>query len=281
MENLPVPMDPKGPSPTPQGSGKIIIPNNLLKLIQNLLILLGLGMGGVALHRSQTDVVPVPVPVPPVVVKLVPKETFIGKKCEFNTFEVAPPAGVTEVTFILIENKETWTYKVTGNAIDFIPKKFPFKFGVTAIKDGKIMPPEWVCVKESDTPPPGPPPEPPNPPIPPDPKPPNPTDPFETAIRTGWQAEFSPDKVQTKDKLITMYQFLLTKVDSKITYGDLGTELSKKATELGIVGKALALQTALNTEMGKLLPHSPSVLVEPTVANLAFNKAITVLQQLR
>lgn len=249
MEKLPMP------------TGKIVIPTNLLKLIQNFLILLGVGLGGTALMVNRT-MDPVPIPN----TTILDKSEIKAKKCELNTFTVQIPTWTTKITIFAIDGVDKWTYKITGNSIDFVPKTFPIKFAVTAIKDNDIVKPEWVTVVE-DVPAPG-------PPLP------NPTDPFETALRTAWQSDFTPDKGQTRLKLIEMYQFLLTQVSATITYGDLAQKLNTKAQELGIVGKALTFQTTLNAELSKILPHSPSILVEPTVVTPAFIKAISIIQKL-
>jgi hypothetical protein len=199
--------------------------------------------------------------------------SFTAKVGKLNTLSVE-----TELDFkFFTDSKEP--YKTCGK--DFIfAGTTPMTVWVVSLKDGKLQDPVSCSVALEGPPPPDP--KKPDPVIP-DPKKPDPVipvDPIAKAIQTAWQQEFMPSKQTYLPKIIQLYQAMYDKVDSATTYGDVSKTMVDKSAELSLNGVCPVLAGAINAELGKVFPRSPSVLIDKTIAKDTLGKVLAAVKSL-
>lgn len=117
----------------------------------------------------------------------------------------------------------------------------------------------------------------------PDPKLPDPklpVDPTVKAIQTAWQMEFMPSKQTYLPKMIQLFQAMYDRVDTASTYGDVSKVMVEKSKELSLIGVCPILSGAINTEIGKVFPPSPSILIDKAVAKDTLSKVLAALRTL-
>ena len=210
--------------------------------------------------------------------------SFAAKVGKLNTISVE-----TDLDFkFFTDSKESW--KQCGK--DFIfAGSVPMTVWVISIKEGKLQDPVACAVIMDKLPEPIKPdpikpdpikPDPIKPdPIKPDPIKPDPViDPIGKAIQTSWQMEFMPNKQTYLPKIITLYQAMYDRVDTATTYGDISKVMVDKSAELGLNGVCPILAGAINAELGKVFPRSPSVLIDKPLAKETLGKVLAAVKSL-
>lgn len=201
---------------------------------------------------------------------------YVAKVGKLNTISVET---VSDFKFFT-DSKES--YKTCGK--DFIfAGSTPMTVWVIYLKDGKLQDPVACSVSLDQVIPDPKKPEPIKPlpdPVKPDPVKPDPVDPTAKAIQTAWQQEFMPNKQTYLPKITQLYQAMYDKIDTAVTFGDISKTMVDKSSELSLNGVCPVLSAAVNAELGKVFPRSPSVLIDKTVAKDALSKVLSAIRSL-
>ena len=196
--------------------------------------------------------------------------SFAAKVGKLNTISVETGPAVDMNFKFFTDSKESW--KQCGK--DFIfAGSVPMTVWVISIKEGKLQDPVACAVIMDKLPD----------PIKPDPIKPDPVipvDPIAKAIQTSWQMEFMPNKQTYLPKIITLYQAMYDRVDTATTYGDISKVMVDKSAELGLNGVCPILAGAINAELGKVFPRSPSVLIDRPMAKNTLGKVLAAIKSL-